>query len=137
MAYDVTLIGQTEPDFNFTFAISDNITDGDAVLGLAVCQDTSAANTVKLATDGSEILGQIIMYEDRTSQGDGKVVTVATRGGMKFPVKAGESIAVGDVIVGGGSGKVREKVTGQTSGNDTVNGDVVWEVPTGFAVVLK
>ena len=136
MADDDTLIGQTEPDFNFTFAISDNITDGDAVLGLAVCQDTSAANTVKLATDGSEILGQIIMYEDRTSQGDGKVVTVATRGGMKFKVKSGESIAVGDVIVGAGDGEVREKVA-SGSGADTAVGDVVWEVPTGFAVVLK
>ena len=57
MAYDVTLIGQTQPDFNYTFAISDTITDGDAVLGLAVCQDTTAKNTVKLATDGSDILG--------------------------------------------------------------------------------
>lgn len=136
MAFDVTLIGQTQPDFNYTFAISDNITDGDAVLGLAVCQDTTAKNTVKLATDGSEILGQIIMFEDRTSQGDGKVVTVATRGGMKFKVKSGESIAVGDVVVGAGSGEVREKVaTGESA--DTANGDVVWEALTGYAVILK
>lgn len=136
MAYDVTLIGQTQPDFNYTFAISDNITDGDAVLGLAVCQDTTAKNTVKLATDGSEILGQIIMYEDRTSQGDGKVVTVATRGGMRFKVKTGESIAVGDVIVGAGDGEVREKVA-SGSGADTAAGEVVWEAPTGYAVILK
>lgn len=133
MAYDVTLIGQTQPDFNYTFAISDTITDGDAVLGLAVCQDTTAKNTVKLATDGSEILGQIIMYEDRTSQGDGKVVTVATRGGMKFKVKSGESITVGDAVVGAGNGEVRKKV----GASDTATGDVVWEVPTGYCVILK
>ena len=133
MAYDVTLIGQTQPDFNYTFAISDTITDGDAVLGLAVCQDTTANNTVKLATDGSEIFGQIIMYEDRTSQGDGKVVTVATRGGMKFKVKSGESITVGDAVVGAGNGEVRKKV----GASDTTTGDVVWEVPTGYCVILK
>lgn len=133
MAYDVTLIGQTQPDFNYTFAISDTITDGDAVLGLAVCQDTTAKNTVKLATDGSEILGQIIMYEDRTSQGDGKVVTVATRGGMKFKVKSGESITVGDAVVGAGNGEVRKKV----GASDTATGHVVWEVPTGYCVILK
>lgn len=133
MAYDVTLIGQTQPDFNYTFAISDTITDGDAVLGLAVCQDTTANNTVKLATDGSEILGQIIMYEDRTSQGDGKVVTVATRGGMKFKVKSGESITVGDAVVGAGNGEVRKKA----GASDTATGNVVWEVPTGYCVILK
>lgn len=133
MAYDVTLIGQTQPDFNYTFAISDTITDGDAVLGLAVCQDTTANNTVKLATDGSEILGQIIMYEDRTSQGDGKVVTVATRGGMKFKVKSGESIAVGNAVVGAGNGEVRKKV----GASDTATGDVVWEAQTGYCVILK
>lgn len=131
MSYNVTLIGQTFPDFNLTFSISDTITDTDAVLGLAVCQDASAANTVKLATDGAEILGRIFVCEDGKSQGEAPVVTVERVGGMKLPVAKGETIAVGDEVVGAADGKVRKKTD-----SDEAKGAKVWEVGSDFVVVL-
>lgn len=131
MSYNVTLIGQTFPDFNLTFSISDTITDTDAVLGLAVCQDTAAANTVKLATDGSEILGRIFVVEDGASQGEGVVATIERVGGMKLPVATGETIAVGDEVVGAAGGKVRKKTE-----SDDAKGLKVWEVGSDFVVVL-
>lgn len=133
MSYNVTLQGQTFPDFNLTFAISGTISDTDAVCGLAVCQDTTAANTVKLATDGSEILGQILVVEDRTNQAEGVVASVACIGGMKFKLKADESVSVGDHVVGAGNGEVRKAV----AGTDTSVGLPVFEVQTGYVVCLK
>lgn len=132
MSYNVTLIGQTFPDFNLTFSISDTITDTDAVLGLAVCQDAASANTVKLATDGSEILGRILVCENGASQGEGPVVTVERVGGIKLPIAASETIAVGDEVVGAAGGKVRKK----KADSDTVKGLKVWEVGSDFVVVL-
>ena len=131
MSYNVTLIGQTFPDFNLTFSISDTITDTDAVLGLAVCQDASAANTVKLATDGAEILGRIFVCENGASQGEAPVVTVERVGGMKLPVAGGETIAVGEEVVGAAGGKVRKKTD-----SDEAKGAKVWEVGSDFVVVL-
>ena len=62
MSYGVTLKGLTFPDFNITFNLTDTVTNVDDVIGLAVTQDTSAANSVKLATDGAEILGRILVH---------------------------------------------------------------------------
>lgn len=131
MSYNVTLIGQTFPDFNLTFSISDTITDTDAVLGLAVCQDTAAANTVKLATDDSEIIGRILVVENGASQREGVVATIERVGGMKLPLAANETVAVGDEVVGAAGGKVRKKTT-----DDDAKGLKVWEVGTDFVVVL-
>lgn len=127
--YKTTLIGQTFPDFYLTFALSGEIADGDAILGLAVCQDTTAANTVKIATAGSEVIGQIMAYEDRTAQGEGKFVTVATKGGMKFP-KSG-TVAVGGYVVGAANGAVKAKAS------ETFAGLKVWEVGSDYCVVFK
>lgn len=119
MSYGITLKGLTFPDFNLGFNLTDSVADVDAVIGLAVTQDTSAANSVKLATDGDEVLGRILTCEDRTSQGGGVVVTVETKGGLAIPYSVAPSI--GDTVVGAGAGKVK---TG------TGNGPVVWEVDT-------
>lgn len=119
MAYGITLKGITFPDFNLGFNLTDTVADVDAVIGLAVTQDTSAANAVKLATDGAEVLGRILACEDRTSQGGGVVVTVETKGGLALPYTTAPSI--GDVVVGAGNGKVK-------AGEG--NGPVVYEIDT-------
>jgi hypothetical protein len=119
MSYGVTLKGLTFPDFIITFNLTDTVTNVDDVIGLAVTQDTSAANSVKLATDGAEILGRILVCEDRTSQGGGIVVSVETKGGMAIPYSTAPSI--GNTVVGAGSGKVK-------AGEGT--GPVVYEVDT-------
>ena len=46
MSFDYTMEGLTYPDFNHTFKLTDSVTDMDSLEGLAVEQDTSAANAV-------------------------------------------------------------------------------------------
>lgn len=79
-------------------------------IGKALSIDATAANTLKLAADGDNIIGRLEVYEDRTQEGI-KVGTANTDGGMKFPIGASETVAVGDFIVGDGNGFVRKAVT--------------------------
>jgi hypothetical protein len=126
MTFNVTLKGQTFPESNLAYNISDAISDTDAVIGKAVCQDTTAANTVKLATDGSEIIGNILVCEDAKSQGEGVVVTVQSKWAIEVPFTG--SVAVGDMVVGAGDGNVR-KATGDEKGVR------VWEVLANTVIV--
>ncbi len=126
MAFEITLNGQVFPDFRLAFNLTDTVSDIDAVIGLAVTQDTSAAESVKIATDGDEILGRLFMVEDRTEQGGSVVATVETKGGYKLAYADGQSISVGDMVVGAAGGKVRKKTTGDTA----VQGLRVWAVDT-------
>ena len=100
----VTLKGLTHNDFHYTFNISGTVTASD--IGKAVTQDADTANTVKLAGDGDEIIGRLEAYEDRTQEGL-KLATVSLKGGLEFPVKSGETVAIGDSICGAGSGLVK------------------------------
>lgn len=118
MSYDYTVEGITYPDFNITFTLSDEVTDTDALEGLAVEQDTAHANCVKLATADAKIIGFITTAENGKNQGEGITVTVATKGGRR--VKTSARLAVGNSVVGAGNGAVKAA----TGANDTL----VWEV---------
>lgn len=119
MAFGVTLNGLSFPESNITFNFTDTLADYDSVIGMAVTQDKSVANAVKLAEDGQAIIGRILLVEDRTSQGEGIVATIETRGGMTLPYKTAPSI--GDLVVGGGQGYVK---------TDDDQGLRVWDVDT-------
>lgn len=126
--FDYTMEGLTYPDFNHTYKLTDEVTDMAALEGLAVEQDTSAANAVKLATDGGEIVGFIFAAENGINQGEGITVTVATKGGHK--VKTAAQLSVGDYVVGGGNGAVKAAGAGATS-------DIkVWEVRSASEAVV-
>ena len=128
MSFDYTMEGLTYPDFNHTFKLTDSVSDMDSLEGLAVEQDTSAANAVKLATDGGEVVGFILVAENGISQGEGITVTVATKGGRR--VKTSTKLSVGDYIVGAGNGAVK-KVDGG------VKTDIkVWEVINATTAVV-
>lgn len=128
MSFDYTVEGLTYPEFNLTFALSDSVTDTDSLEGLAVEMDTSAANTVKLATNGGEIVGFILVAENGVSQGEGITVTVATKGGRR--VTTASQLSVGDYVVGAGAGKVKAAGSGATS-------DIrVWEVVNATTAVV-
>lgn len=110
----VTLRGIVHDDFQYTFSLkSSDAVAADAGVK-AVTIDTSAPNQLMLATDASQILGRLEVFEDRTVEGI-KVGTVALCGGVKFLVKIGasgpETPAVGDFLVGAGSGYVRKATT--------------------------
>lgn len=123
MSYPYTMEGLTRPEFNITAAITDTIADVSAAEGLVVTQDTSAANSVKYATDGSEILGVILQVENGINQGEGLTATIMQKGGYQVPYTG--TLAIGDKVVGGGSGKVRKFVSGTDTA--TPHGRV-WEI---------
>ena len=124
--FDITLSGIVYPERRVTFNF--NGTVDDANVGKAVSQDTTAGATVKLTADGDEIIGRLFSNEDRAQQGGGKDCVVELSGGFTLPYKAGETIAVGDRVVGAPNGEVRKKVTSGTP--DTATGLLVWAVDT-------
>ena len=126
--FDYTMEGLTYPDFNHTYKLTDNVADMAALEGLAVEQDTSAANAVKLATADGEVVGFIQSAENGINQGEGITVTVATKGGHK--VKTSAELSVGDYVVGAGNGAVK------AAGNGVVTDIKVWEVRSASEAVV-
>jgi hypothetical protein len=126
MAYQgVTLKGVT-PDNDLTFILNNDIVEEN--VGLVVTQDSSAANTVKLAGDGDEILGRLESYEDRTATAGYKVGTVKLVGGMELKTAEGYSAKVGDKVAGAEGGFVKK------ADNSNVT---VWEVRSDSVIVIK
>lgn len=109
-----SLRGIVHTEYHYVFLLASGITNDH--VGMAVSLDTSAENTVKLAADGEDILGYLVTAENRTNEGI-NIGTVALRGGHAFamnptelsasPVSA-DIPAVGDYIVGDGSGYVKK-----------------------------
>lgn len=130
MSYSYTMKGFTLPDFHVSLALTGSEEKDMAKLqNLAVTQDKTAANSVKLAGAGDEVLGVIFHAEDGTSQGEGITVTVALKGG--FAVPYGETApAVGDKVAGAGDGKVA------TAGSGVESHGRVWEVDTAKKEVV-
>lgn len=102
-------IGQTVRP---TFYLASGITKDD--VGKPVALDTTANNTVKLAGADDIILGRLEVFEGRTQEGvlTGSVVIM---GGVRFTYATGDAVAVGDSIVGAGSGEVKKTATANTT----------------------
>lgn len=128
MAYQGVTLKNTVPANDLTFILADEIKEEH--VGLAVMQDISAANTVKLATDGAKILGRLENVEDRKVEGI-KVGAVKIIGGMALK-KSGE-IAVGDMVLGAGNGLVKKDATSAGAISDLA----VWEVNGDEVIVVK
>lgn len=119
----------------FTYLIS-GLADEAAVAaaaGKAVTQDTTAANTVKLAGAGDEIFGRVFLAENRAGGGVGiKTAAVQRLFKEKLPAAVGHGIVVGDRVVGGAiAGNVAKAAAG--AGLKTV----VVETGADFVVVEK
>ena len=123
----VTLMGTT-PDNGLTFVLDNAIVENDE--GKLVTQDKSAANKVKLCGDGDPILGKLFKYEERTVE-QVKLGSVKLVGGMLFPVASGQTLNVGDKVIGAAGGYCR-KVT-----SDEKSDIAVWEVRSDGVVVIK
>lgn len=128
MAYQGVTLKNTVPANDLTFILADGIKEEH--VGLAVMQDSSAANTVKLATDGAKILGRLENVEDRKVEGI-KVGAVKIIGGMALK-KSGD-IAVGDMVLGAGNGLVKKDATSAGAISDLA----VWEVNGDEVIVVK
>jgi len=94
---------------------------GSAQVGLAV--KLSADATVALTTDGSQVLGKLLLVEY-----DGKC-TVQTGGYMKLPSGSGASLTVGKAIVGdldgSDAGYIREVATGTAAELGVCTGAII------------
>lgn len=129
----VSLDGMTFPESQFTFRISGSNLTAANTEGKVVSLDTTAADTVKLAADGDNIIGRVVKFEARVNEGV-NLVTIATRFINNVPVKSGETVLVGDTVVGAGNGEVKTfKVTGVSAPRPWDN--YVVEVGSGTVVV--
>lgn len=121
----VTLQGVEHPDFGYTFCLSPDTTK--AHVGRAMAMD-STANTMKPAADGDIIRGVLFTYENRTQEGV-LVGAVQHKGGFKLPVKSGQTVNVGQSVVGAGDGYVKAAAAVQVN-------NYVAEVQTGYVIVV-
>jgi hypothetical protein len=101
----------------------------------------SANNRVKIAGDGDNILGVLEVVEDRTIEGI-KVGTIAFNYVAEWPIKAADTLAVGDVAVGSTvSGEVKKATLVVTTAQEPAvkpwGKNIVVAVSNGKAVVAK
>lgn len=126
MAYQGVTLKNTVPANDLTFILANGIKEEH--VGLAVVQDSTASNTVKLAGDGDLIFGRLENVEDRKVEGI-KVGAVKIIGGMAFK-KSEATVVVGDKVVGAGNGLVKK-------GADSTSDLAVWEVNGDEVIVVK
>ena len=131
--FNVSLRGFHFEDSLLTVNLASGITAAD--VGKAVTIDTTAANTFKLAGDGDHVMGRLEVVEDRKVEGQ-LVGTVAFRFANLLPIKIGETVAVGDTVVGAGNGTVKALQASGTSAPD-YTANFVAEVNDDYAVVVK
>lgn len=127
----VTLLGLTNPDDYVTVNLASGITENDE--GKALTWDASAANQMKLAGDGDNVDAYLDKVEKRESEGI-LVGSALPRGFVKLPLKAEDTAAIGDYIIGAGNGEVKKATaTSNVYPNNLVLQKIV-EVGTGYVV---
>lgn len=128
----VSLRGFHFEDFILTVKLAAGITQADEGKAVTV---GAAANTFKLAADGEDIVGRLLVVEDRTVEGQ-LVGSVEFRFANHLPIKSGETVVAGDTVVGAGNGEVKAlKVSGASAPDHSKN--FVAEVVGSNAVVVK
>lgn len=123
----VSLRGFHFEDASLTVKLAAGITTND--VGKAVSM-SNVANTMKLSGDGDVIVGRLVSVEDRTVEGQ-LVGAVEFQFANYLPIKAGETVAPGDTVVGAGAGEVKKATTANHNAN------FVAEVVGSNAVVVR
>jgi len=138
----ITGVGQTlAAVFNAGAGLTVATSDLQAASGAftPVTLALNANNTVIPAANGAPILGGVKIVEERVQEGV-TLATVQLNGGMRFRFTTGDTVAVGDSIIGGGGGTVR-KATGRNNttviARDNVNQlvTVLFGYINGYGVV--
>jgi hypothetical protein len=125
----VSLVSLAGSEFGATFYLTSGMTSADE--GKPVKMG-AADNTVALAGDGDVIIGVLDKVEDRVNEGI-LVGTVCLRGIRTFNYASGDAVALGEKIVGAGSGEVK-RVASPTVFNTTL---VVAKRATGGKTVRE
>jgi hypothetical protein len=123
----VSLKGYRFEDFTLTVALAANITDAD--VGKALAWDDSAPNQMKLAADGDVVSARLDVFEHRKIEGI-KIGTAEFKFANRLPIKAGQTVVVGDTVVGAGGGEVK-------AGAKAPDVNYVAAVDGSFAIVVK
>lgn len=111
--FKVTLEGQPCQDTRNSFNLPNTVVMAD--IGKAVTLDLTVDNGAKLAGDGDPILGKLETVEITGTGVNAKVVGMVTsNGGFQLPVKAGATIARGDIPTGAGGGEIKGSVAPST-----------------------
>jgi hypothetical protein len=128
---------QIDPQFvtfsidNSTITYSATTAGGSAAVGKAVKLSGNA--TIALTTDGSHVLGKLVLVE-----WDGKA-TVQTGGFVKLPSGASATLTVGKAIVGdldgSTAGYIREVATGTAAELGVQKGTIIDASDTAAVVV--
>ena len=136
----ISLRGIYFEDFQLPFYLKSGIVAAD--IGKAVALDSSAANTVKLAGADDRIIGRLEVVENRVVEGV-LVGTVSVKFANRLPVKASltgiDAVAVGDTVVGAGSGEVKALNNGTDAKTPDYSDNyvVALENSGAYAVVIK
>lgn len=117
---DIVLEAFSMEDFAFTYFITGDPDETD-IVGKAVALDPSARGSVALAQADDLVFGRIYQYEDRTQQGGGKVVTVERKFRKRLPKDTGETVNIGDTVVGDADGLVKAAGTGNILDNVVID----------------
>lgn len=123
--------GYTTDLLNRTVNLAAGITAADE--GKAVTQDKSAPNTFKLAGDGDLIFGRLEIVESRANEGTLVGNVKLHLMGLKLPIKSGQTVAVGDYVIGAGGGEIKAEAA--TATTVLPSNLYVTEVVNGFATV--
>lgn len=133
----VDLNGIHFEDRKVTMVLASAVVKADE--GKPVTIDT-ANNRVKIAGDADSILGVLEVVEDRVAEGI-KVGTIALNFTAQFPIKSGDTLAVGDVAVGSTvSGEVKKGDLSTAGTNLLIKPwgyNIVVAVSSGLATVVK
>lgn len=105
--------GYTTDLLNRTVLLSGTIVEAD--VGKALTQDKTAANTFKLAGDNDLIYGRLEVLEDRANEGTKVGNCKLHLMGVKMPIKAGQTVVVGDFVIGAGAGEVKAQTADATT----------------------
>ena len=124
----ISLRGMVHNDFHYPFYLAAAVVRADVDKAVAI--DATGPNKVKLAGDGDQILGKLATLEDRSIEGV-KVGTVELRGGWRFKIATGETVTVGQTVVGAGGGEVTAAAAYNAAANTVV------EVANGYAIVIR
>lgn len=139
--FGVKLRGYHFENYHFTVVLASGITSAHE--GRAVAVDPAAANRVKLAANGDQIIGRLEKVENRTQEGQ-LIGTVAFKFMDLMKIKSGltgdEVVAVGSTVVGAGSGEVRARTVSSVATpdhNDNWVAELVTIGGVAYAVVVK